>query len=42
LLGNNEKAANLADKALTKDNTSAAASDAKELVTLKESIKKSG
>ncbi len=40
LLGNNEKAANLADKALTKDYTSAAARDVKELATLQESIKK--
>jgi len=40
LLGNNEKAENLADKALTKDNTSAAARDVKELATLQESIKR--
>jgi len=40
LLGNNEKAANLADKALTKDNTSAEARDVKKLATLQESIKR--
>ncbi|MGM0620925.1 MAG: hypothetical protein ACQETJ_07770 [Bacteroidota bacterium] len=40
LLGNNEKAANLADKALINDNASAAARDVKELATLQESIKK--
>lgn len=39
-MGNNDKAASLAVKALTKDNTSTAARDAKELVTLLESIKK--
>jgi hypothetical protein len=40
LLGNNKKAANLADKALTKDNTSAAARDVKEMATLQESIRR--
>jgi hypothetical protein len=38
LLGNNKKAASLADKALTKDNTSAEARDVKELATLQERI----
>ena len=39
LLGNNEKATTLADKALTKDRTSAAARDIKQMATLQERIK---
>jgi hypothetical protein len=39
LLGNNEKAENLADKALKKDNTSTAARDIKKLATFQESMK---
>lgn len=39
LLGNNEKAAELADKALAKDNTSAAATDIKKLATLQENFR---
>ena len=39
LLGNNEKAENLADKAITKDNTSTAAHDIKRLAKLQESMK---
>ena len=39
LLGNNERAAKLADKALTKDNTSEAARDVKDMAMLQQRIK---